>query len=126
MVYSYAELVKMEEAFIQAGGLYQPRIVLGAGDGNGNSRGYIYKEQDDLLMRFVNSAGNNVDLKFTDDGFVDAKHRRLKSCYIDSNSGTIAYTVEEDDTVHGLLFEEDGDTVKYIWEDGFECEVTIT
>lgn len=125
MVYSYAELIKMEEAFIQAGGLYQPRIVLGAGDGNGNSRGYIYKEQDDLLMRFVNSAGNNVDLKFTDDGFVDHPWRRLESCYIDRAGETVSYTVEKDDTVYGLTFAENGDTVVYTWPDGFSCEVTI-
>ena len=125
MVYRYLELVKMEEAFAQQGGLYQPQIVLGAGDNNGNSKGYIYKEQTDLLMRYVSSSGKNVDIKFTDSGFVDAMHRRLASCDINIEDGEVVYTVEGDDTEYNLSFTVDGDTVVYTWPDGFECEVTI-
>lgn len=126
MVYRYLELVKMEEAFAQQGALYQPQIILGAGDENGNSKGYIYKEQKDLLLRYVSSAGKNVDIKFTDSGFVDAMHRRLKSCDIDRNAGTVAYSMEGDETTYALLFSESGDTVTFTWPDGFVCEVSVT
>lgn len=125
IVYQYFELVKMEEAFAQQGGLYQPQIVLGAGDNNGNSRGYIYKERTDLLMRYVTTAGKNVDITFKDDGFVDTMHRRLKSCEIDTTSGVVTYTEEGDNTVRGLTFTVSGDTITYTWPDGFECEVTV-
>ena len=126
MVYSYLELVKMEEAFAQQGTLYQPQIILGAGDENGNSRGYIYKEQKDLLIKYTTSAGTDVNLTFTDDGFVDSPRRRLKSCIIDSTSGIIQYTIEGKDDVYGLTFVVDGDTVTFTWADGFESVVTMT
>lgn len=125
MVYRYLELVKMEEAFAQQGTLYQPQIILGAGDENGNSRGYIYKEQKDLLLRYVSSAGKNVDVKFTDSGFVDALHRRIKSCAIDTANGTVEYTLEGDSSTYELTFSIVGNTVTYTWPDGFECEVTV-
>lgn len=125
IVYQYLELTKMEEVFAQQGSLYQPQIVLGAGDNNGNSKGYIYKEQTDLLMRYVNSAGKNVDIKFTDSGFVDAMHRRLSSCSIDSSLGIVNYTVEGDDTIYALTFVVDGESVVYTWPDGHTCEITL-
>lgn len=127
MVYRYLELVKMQEAFVQQDGVYQPRIVLGAGDNNGYSRGYIYKELTDLLMRYVSSAGKNVDIKFSDQGFVDALHRRLSSCTIDRATGIVHYTMEGDSDTHVLYFTESGtDEVTFEWPDGHTCEVSIT
>lgn len=125
-VFKYQEQVKAQFCFNLVDGVYHPQIILGAGDDRGNSRGYIFKETTDLLMRYVTSAGRNVDVKWSDDGFVDAAHRRLTSCAIDTANGTVLYTVEGDDTVHQLSFTVNGDSVTYLWPDGQTCEVSIT
>lgn len=124
-IYLYKELVKAQYAFAEVDGVYQPQVILGAGDENGNSRGYLYKAQRNLLMRYVTSAGKNVDITFDDSGFVDAMHRRLKSCDIDPELGIVTYFVEGDELGHQITFTIDGDTVTYTWPDGFECTVTI-
>ena len=128
-VYVYDELTKLSIKFqtIQLTNgttTYTPVITLGAGDENGRSKGYIYKRQNDLLLRYLTSAGESTDISLND--YVDAKHRRLASCNIDTTEGTVEYTLEGDETVYGLEFAVDGDTVTYTWPDGFECEVTVT
>lgn len=128
-VYAYKEMTKLTIRFqtitlTNGTTTYAPVITLGAGDENGNSKGFIYKRQSDLLIRYLTSAGEYTDISLND--FVDAKHRRLASCIINSGTGTVAYTVEGDNTVYGLTFTENGDTVTYTWPDGHTCEVTIT
>lgn len=125
MTYLYKELIKAQQAFSLTEGVYQPQIILGAGDENGNSKGYIYKAQRNLLMRYVASSGKNVDIAWSDDGFVDAMHRRLSSCDIDPDTGTVTYTVEGDELGHQLQFTVSGDTVTYTWPDGHTCTITI-
>ncbi len=126
--YVYDEMTKLsvrfQEILTTQGTLtYAPVIVLGAGDNQGNSKGYIFKEQNDLLIRYVTSGGEETDITLSD--YVDAKHRRLASCEIDTVNGTVIYTVEGDETEYGLTFAADGDTVTYHWPDGHECEVSI-
>lgn len=125
LAYYYDEQVKSEYAFNQDGQYYVPQIVLGAGDENGNSRGYVYKRQTDLLMRYVSSLGKNVDIQFSDQGFVDALHRRLESCQIDRSNGRLTYTVEGDEDSHRLDFDVDGSAVTFTWPDGHQCEVSV-
>lgn len=124
-IYLYKELIKAQYAFGLTEGVYQPQVILGAGDENGNSKGYIYKAQQNLLMRYVSSSGKNVDITWSDDGFVDAMHRRLSSCDIDPELGVVTYFLEGDELGHQLTFTVDGDTVTYTWPDGHTCEITI-
>ena len=127
--YAYAEQVKAEYAFAQDGQYYVPQIVLGAGDNHGNSRGYIYKRQTDLLMRYVTTNGKNVDIQFSDEGYVDALHRRLSYLHIMRDQvgtgGTIYYKVEGNDTMHTLDFVEIDGLLRYTWPDGHVCEVSV-
>lgn len=127
--YAYAEQVKAEYAFAQDGQYYVPQIVLGAGDGHGNSRGYIYKRQTDLLMRYVTTNGKNVDIQFSDEGYVDALHRRLSYLHIMRDQygtgGTIYYKVEGNNTMHTLEFVEIDGLLRYTWPDGHVCEVSV-
>ena len=123
--YKYEEQVKAQYAFNLDGDIYVPQIVLGAGDENGNSRGYLYKRQTDLLMRYVSSLGKNVDLQFSDEGFVDAMHRRLASCQIDRTNGRLTYTVEGSETEHTIDFDVDGAEVEFVWPDGHTCTVSV-
>ena len=129
MVYQYDELQKAAFAFkdyttTQGVRTRAPVLTLGAGDGYGRSIGYIFKDQSEFVLRFVTDAGENTDVRLGD--FVDAKHRRLRSCAIDTAGGEVAYTLEGDEAEHGLSFTVDGDTVTYTWPDGFECEVRVT
>lgn len=127
--YAYAEQVKAEYAFAQDGQYYVPQIVLGAGDNHGNSRGYIYKRQTDLLMRYVTTNGKNVDIQFSDEGYVDALHRRLSYLHIERDQygtgGTIYYQVEGNNTMHTLEFVEIDGLLRYTWPDGHVCEVSV-
>ena len=127
--YAYTEQTKAEIAFEPDGQYYVPQIVLGAGDNHGNSRGYIYKRQTDLLMRYVTTNGKNVDIQFSDEGYVDALHRRLSYLHIDRDQygtgGTIYYQVEGNDTMHTLEFVEIDGVIRYTWPDGHVCEVSV-
>lgn len=72
MVYQYTELCKLEMAFanVENDGTehYIPAVVLGAGDGNGNAKGYIYKLTDKLRVDYVKSDGTKVSVTLSDDG----------------------------------------------------------
>jgi len=124
--YAYTEQIKSEYAFELDGEYYVPQIVLGAGDEHGYSKGYIRKSQTGMLMRYVTSQNKYVDITWGDDGFVDAMHRRLKSCTIDRTHGSIRYKVEGDSTTHTLAFLESSSSAEFHWPDGFVCEVHIS
>ena len=69
--YAYVEQVKSEYAFEQINGVYNPRIVMGAGDENGYSKGYIYKTVDYLLIQYITPSGDPAEIRFNNDGYVD-------------------------------------------------------
>ena len=124
--YAYTEQIKSEYAFHEDGEYYVPEIVLGAGDEHGFSKGYIRKSQTGMLMRYITSQNKNVDITWNDDGFVDAMHRRLRSCTIDRTQGKIRYKVEGDSTTHTLSFLESSSSAEFYWPDGFTCEVHMS
>lgn len=128
MVYVYEEMTKLSIKFqtitlTNGTTTYAPVITLGAGDENGNSKGFIYKRQNDLLIRYLTGAGQYTDISLND--FVDAKHRRLKSCNIDTNNHKVSYKIEGDNTTYEITYSTSGGTVTYAWPDGHTCAVTI-
>ena len=124
--FAYTEQIKAEYAFHEDGEYYVPEIVLGAGDEHGNSKGYVRKSQTGLLMRYVTSQGKDVDIRWNDDGFVDAMHRRLRYCNVDRDQGMIRYRVEGDSTTRTISFYSTENTAEFRWPDGFVCEVHIS
>lgn len=124
-VYKYTELIKEQNAFEMQGQNYIPQSIYGAGDENGLSKGYIFKDENSFKLRYVSRLRKNVDITFSDEGFVDAMHRRLKSCNIDPDTGTVEYTVEGSESLYLLSFYISGDTVTYTWPDGYTCSITI-
>lgn len=125
-VYKYTELVKSEYAFDMVGQNYIPQVILGAGDENGNSKGYIYKDELGFYLRYKSSAAKNVDIRFSDDGFVDAMHRRLSWIDIDTASGTVLYGLEGSDGLYRLSFTQTENSATFTWPDGFQCEVSVS
>lgn len=70
-IYVYAELVKQEYSFASDGSEYIPQIILGAGSGSGQDygKGFIYKAQDGLYIKYLHSqTGEELVIKLTDDG----------------------------------------------------------
>lgn len=57
MVYQYRELDKMQALFENDGLNYAPKLILGAGDENGNNVGYLYKATDGLHLDYQNRYG---------------------------------------------------------------------
>lgn len=75
-VYRYTELTKLSVSFRTVttpdGELVMPVITLGAGDGEGNSVGYLFKDRTALRLRCVASGGIVHELSLGDSGaFVD-------------------------------------------------------
>ena len=75
-VYRYTELTKLSVCFRTVttpdGELVMPVITLGAGDGSGNSVGYLFKDRTAVRLRCVASGGSVHELALGDEGtFLD-------------------------------------------------------
>ena len=127
-VYQYTELTKAQIAFERGGARdqYLPQIIMGAGDENGNSKGCIFKDELGFYLRYISSLAKNVDIVFSDEGFVDAMHRRLSSVSIDGETGNVLYTVEGSEDIHSLQLRESEGTITCTWPDGHVCTITVT
>lgn len=126
VVFKYTYLIKKQDAFDYVGQNYIPQSIYGAGDENGNSKGYIYKDELGFYLRYKSSAAKNVDIRFSDDGFVDAMHRRLSWIDIDTASGTVLYGLEGSDGLYRLSFTQTENSATFTWPDGFQCEVSVS
>lgn len=123
--YTYTDLVKSEYAFNQENGTYVPMLTLGAGDNNGNSKGYLYKSATELLLQYINSAGNDVSVRLNDDGYVDINKLR-RATEMDFSGWDYGYFTEvlDGDISCGYLvdFDSQGRPVT-IYDSGHACEV---
>lgn len=75
-VYRYTELTKLSVCFRTVttpdGELVMPVMTLGAGDGSGNSVGYLFKDRTAVRLRCVASGGSVHELALGDEGaFLD-------------------------------------------------------
>lgn len=125
MVYQYTELTKAELAFANEAGTYIPKLVMGAGDNQGNSKGYLFKEQTDLLLQYINSAGNDVSIMLGDDGFVDINRlrRATEMDFSGWDSGYFSETLEGDIGCSYLVdFDSQGRPIK-IYDGYHECDI---
>lgn len=123
--YRYTELIKTQIAFEEMGANYIPKLILGAGDEFGRSKGYLYKDDDRLILRYNTRSNKDVDITFSDEGFVDAMHRRLSSLILDTDSHTIVYTMEGSSTYYTLGYRINSDTITFTWPDGHTCDINI-
>lgn len=72
IVWEYESQPKIDLTFMQGtSGYYEPRIVLGAGDAYGTSKGYIYKGQNGLDIIYDRSdAAGELSLHLSDTGYI--------------------------------------------------------
>lgn len=72
IVYEYNDLCKLEWAFSDIPGddttYYVPTIILGAGDQQGNAKGYIYKLTDALRIDYQKTDGTVIAISLSDAG----------------------------------------------------------
>lgn len=125
MVYQYNEQIKSELAFFNDGGTYVPKLTMGAGDNQGNSKGYLFKEQTDLLLQYVNSDGNDVSITLGDDGFVEInKLRRAEIMdFSNYNAGFFTETLEGNVYCSYLVdFDSNGYPIR-IYDNEHSCEI---
>ena len=125
MTYVYTETVKGSVALQNSSGVYVPEITLGAGDGNGNSRGFIWKDTDNLNIQLTNSEGDPVSIVLGDDGYVDVdKFRRATE--MDFSGWAMGYFTEDldGDVSVGYLvdFDEFGRPVR-IYDQTHTCDI---
>lgn len=77
--YAYTEQVKSEYSFVSIEGVYNPQIIIGAGDENGYSKGYVYKSIDYLLIQYITPSGDPAEIRLNNDGYVDITKLRKSS-----------------------------------------------
>lgn len=125
MQYQYTELVKAQIAFELENGTYVPILTLGAGDNQGNSKGYLYKGVDALLLQYLNSAGDTVQISLGDDGYVDIYQlrRATEMDFSAWDSGTFSETLDGGLTASYLVdFDAQGRPIK-IYDADHECDI---
>ena len=124
-IYEYEEFVKAQFSFEELNGVYIPKFILGAGDDNGNSRGYIYKTVDSVLLRFVTSSGENCEISLGNDGYAEIRKLR-RAAVMDFSGWSSGYFTETLDggvgVTYAVEFDAQGRPVK-IWDSNHECEV---
>lgn len=89
-VYKYTELVKAELAFVDEDGTYVPKLIMGAGDGNGRTKGILHKAADGFDINFEDTAGNAQGLRMNSAGYMDLYGLR-KPTELDFSGWDIGY-----------------------------------
>lgn len=133
-VYCYTVQIKQQTTFeINAQGYYVPVTTYGVGNiGNTspNGRATISKPGPSFDIKYVTEDGKEVSIVLSNDGFVDATMRRLKSCNIDTTNNTIKYRLEGNDTEFIATFNESTygttKTLTMTWDDGYQTSVSVT
>lgn len=124
-VYQYTELTKAELAFKDESGTYIPQLIMGAGDNNGYSKGYLWKDATGLLLEYINSSGDSVSVVLGDDGYVDIYQLR-RATQMDFRYWEYGYFSEIlDGGIHAnynVDFDGSGRPIK-IYDETHECTI---
>jgi hypothetical protein len=129
-IYVYDEAVKLKMSFQPDGGYNVPIIELGQGDGvtENSAKAIIKKGQTGLeITYYTSNTAKEVNIQLSDEGFVDADMRRLKSASIDRTAGTVE-VLTEGKTIGDevtISFVEGTDTITYTWPDSFTTTISI-
>jgi len=126
MVYQYAELVKAEFSFFNESGTYVPKLVMGAGDNNGRTKGILHKAADGFDITFEDSNGNEQGLRMLSAGYMDLYGLR-KPTELDFsgwNSGYFSEELDGQQTASWLVdFDSQGRPILITDGDGHETAV---
>lgn len=125
-VYQYTELTKAEFSFFNESGTYVPKLVLGAGDNQGRTKGILHKAADGFDITFEDSNGNEQGLRMLSAGYMDLYGLR-KPTELDFsgwNSGYFSEELDGQQTASWLVdFDSQGRPILITDGDGHETAV---
>jgi len=126
IVYQYTELTKAEFSFFNESGTYVPKLVMGAGDNNGRTKGILHKAADGFDITFEDSNGNEQGLRMLSAGYMDLYGLR-KPTELDFsgwNSGYFSEELDGQQTASWLVdFDSQGRPILITDGDGHETAV---
>jgi len=123
MVYVYDELVKLKfyHDIDPETGYANPMMIFGAGDLNGRSKGYMYKDADELVLSFENSVGEMREIRMGEDGIIITPYELQAITFSATGfaatySGTTYdWTWTKDGTGKITELQHDGNTIPVTW-----------
>lgn len=126
MVYQYTELVKAQFAFELESGTYVPILTLGAGDGNGRTKGMLHKSASSFDIGFTDSNGNDMGIHMNSAGYMDLEGIR-RTISLDFSNFPLGYFQAAMDgnlaVNYGVDFDANGDPVR-IYDSTHSMDVT--
>ena len=126
MVYQYTELTKAELAFFNESGTYVPKMVMGAGDNQGYTKGILHKSADGFDISFTDSNGDDQGILMNSAGYMDLYGLRKPTDLDFSgwNSGYFSEELDGQQTASWLVdFDSQGRPIKITDGDGHETAV---
>ena len=127
MIYEFEELTKLKVFFSLENETYIPKIELGAGGAvpgyPDRGKGYIYKDTDGLLLKYLRSNGTEILLRLGEDGLVGSSSPLVD---IDLyNDGM--FTEYGDGTIYEWTFTKDGEgKITSIYNEDTDVTTDIT
>lgn len=125
-VYQYTELTKAEFSFFNESGTYVPKLVMGAGDNNGRTKGILHKSANGFDISFTDSNGNDQGILMNSAGYMDLYGLR-KPTELDFsgwNSGYFSEELDGQQTASWLVdFDSQGRPILITDGDGHETAV---
>lgn len=126
MVYQYTELTKAELSFFNESGTYVPKLVMGAGDNQGRTKGILHKSANGFDISFTDSNGDDQGILMNSAGYMDLYGLR-KPAELDFSGWGAGYFSEELDgqqTASWLVdFDSQGRPILFTDGDGHETAV---
>jgi len=125
-VYSYDEQIKAQIQFELEGGVYVPKLTMGAGDNNGRTKGILHKAVDGFDISFTDVNGDDLGLRMNSTGYMDLYGIR-KPVAVDFsgwNAGYFSQTLDGGQTCTYLVdFDSGGNPIRITDGDGHETDV---
>ena len=107
-----------------------PIIEMGFGEGvpghPERGRGYIIKDTQGLLLKYIDNLGKVSTLRLGADGFVDSKMRRIKTIGINKTASQISVLEEGLTTPYIIGYSETATSMTFTWPDGHVGTVSIS
>lgn len=126
MVYEYTEQIKAQLQFELEGNTYVPKLIMGAGDGQGRTKGILHKAADGFDIMFEDTHGDEQGLRMNSAGYMDLYGIR-KPTEIDLSgwsSGYFSQTLDGGQTCTYLVdFDSGGNPIRITDGDGHVTEV---
>ena len=126
-IYVYEELSKLKVFFKDDNGVYIPQLELGAGGGvpgyPDRGKGFIYKDSEGLLLKFIKNNGQEIILRLGEDGLQGSSSPLVDVSLYDDGM----FTEYDDGTIYEWAFTKDGaGKITEIYNEDTDITTSIT